>query len=85
MAWSVYLVRCADGSLYAGVSDDVGARVARHNAGKGARYTRSRLPVELVYQRRIGSKGRALSAEWRLKQLSRADKLVLVQRYLSRR
>lgn len=78
MRWYVYIVQCRDGSLYTGATDDVAARVAKHNAGKGARYTRSRRPVRLVWQRRAKDKSRALSVEARVKQLTRAQKLAMV-------
>ena len=77
--WFAYLVRCADGSLYAGVTNDLQRRVAAHNAGRGARYTRSRRPVRLVWQRAVAGKGRALSLEAQLKALSRAEKLRLLR------
>lgn len=70
-------MRCADGSLYTGCTNDLAARVAKHNAGKGARYTRSRRPVSLAWSRRVKDKSRALSLEARLKQLTRAQKLAL--------
>jgi len=70
--WHVYMVRCADGSLYTGIAADVDARVARHNAGKGARYTRGRRPVQLVYQEAQPDKGAALRREAAIKRL-RAD------------
>ncbi|MBS1149624.1 MAG: Excinuclease subunit-like protein, partial [Myxococcaceae bacterium] len=66
-SWSVYIVRCCDGSLYTGVSNDVPARVQRHNDGKGARYTRSRRPVALVWRRRVKDKSAALRLEAALK------------------
>ena len=78
MGWSVYLLRCADGSLYCGIARDVGARVAAHEAGKGARYTRGRGPLQLVAVRRCREKGTALRIEHAVKQLSRSDKLALV-------
>jgi putative endonuclease len=74
-SWFVYVVRCRDGSLYTGATNDVTRRVAAHNAGPGARYTRSRGPVELVWKRRAVDKSAALSFEARLKRLSRAEKL----------
>lgn len=73
----VYLVRCGDGTLYTGYSTDVTRRVATHNAGKGAKYTRARLPVELVGQWEYPSRGAALSAEHRIRRLSRQAKLTL--------
>ncbi len=77
-SWHVYMVRCADDSLYTGCTNDLPRRVAAHNAGKGARYTRSRGPVEVVWSVRVKDKSSALSREARVKQLTRAEKLVLV-------
>jgi putative endonuclease len=77
--WFVYVVRCRDGSLYTGVSTDVDSRVAVHNAGKGARYTRARRPVQVVHVERKQSRGNALKREAAIKALSRAQKLALVQ------
>jgi predicted GIY-YIG superfamily endonuclease len=76
--WFVYVVRCRDGSLYTGISTDVEARVARHNAGAGARYTRARRPVALLYVERKRSRSTALRREHAIKGLSRAAKLDLV-------
>lgn len=78
MAWFVYVVRCCDGSLYTGVSVDVEARVAAHNAGRGARYTRSRVPVALVHMERKRSRSTAQSREAAIKALPRAAKLALL-------
>lgn len=78
MPWFVYLVRCGDGSLYCGMTNDLTARIAKHNAGTGARYTRSRLPVVLVWRRRARDRSDALSLEARIKRLSRGQKLDLV-------
>jgi len=75
--WFVYLVRCADESLYTGISTDVVARVAAHNAGRGARYTRARLPVELVHVERKRSRSTALRREAEIKALPRTAKLLL--------
>ena len=79
-SWHVYMVRCADDSLYTGCTNDLVKRVAAHNAGKGARYTRSRGPVEVVWSVRVKDKSAALSREYRVKQLSREEKLALVKR-----
>ncbi len=76
--WSVYLLRCRDGSLYAGATCDLPRRVAQPAAGRGARYTRSRLPVALVWSARAGTRSAALRREAALKRLSRAEKLALV-------
>ncbi len=80
--WWVYMVRCADDSLYTGSTNDLDRRLQAHNTGKGARYTRSRRPVELVWSRRLKDKSAALSLEARLKQLSRPEKLALVRQPL---
>jgi putative endonuclease len=79
-AWHVYMVRCADDSLYTGCTNDLVKRLAAHNAGKGARYTRSRGPVEMVWSVRVKDKSAALSREHRVKRLTRAEKLALVRR-----
>lgn len=77
--WTVYIVRCADGTLYCGVAVDVEARIGTHQKGKGARYTRGRLPVRLVYQQRGLDRGAALRRELEIKKLSRAAKLSLIE------
>ncbi len=77
--WHVYLLRCRDGSLYCGATNDLAARVARHAAGKGARYTRSRLPVALVLSVRAKDRSAALRREAAVKRLSRAAKVALVE------
>jgi putative endonuclease len=77
--WHVYMVRCADDSLYTGCTNDLVRRVDAHNAGKGARYTRSRRPVEVVWTVRVKDKSAALSREAKLKQLTRVEKLKLVR------
>ena len=76
----MYVVKCADGTLYTGYSPDVEARVAAHNAGKGAKYTKTRRPVELVGSAAFETKHEAMSAEWHFKQLSRAKKDELLAR-----
>ena len=79
MDWHVYMVACADGSLYTGVAKDVAKRVATHNSGQGAKYTRARRPVRLVHQEDGYSRGGALSREWAIKRLSRHEKLGLIR------
>jgi putative endonuclease len=74
----VYLLRCRDRSIYCGWTVDVEARVAAHRAGKGARYTRSRLPVELAAVIELPDESSARREEARIKRLSRADKLTLI-------
>ena len=73
----VYLLRCRDGSLYCGWTDDLERRVATHNAGKGARYTRSRKPVRLVWSEELADRSAALKREIAVKRLTRAQKLAL--------
>ncbi len=75
--WFVYVVRCRDGTLYTGISRDVAARLAKHNAGTGARYTRGRGPVALVHAERKRSQGAALRREAAIKALPRSKKLAL--------
>ena len=75
----MYVVSCADGTLYTGYTTDVEHRVGVHNAGPGAKSTRSRLPVRLVAQARFQSKQEAMSAEYHFKRLSRAEKERLVE------
>ena len=75
----VYLLRCGDGTLYTGCTNDLRRRLAVHNAGKGAKYTRSRLPVSLVYWESLPDKSSALRRESAIKRLSRAQKLSLIQ------
>jgi len=72
--WHVYVLRCADGTLYTGVARDVAARLKAHNAGKGARYTRGRLPVALVYTEAAAGRGAAQQREYRIKRLPAAAK-----------
>ena len=73
-----YMLRCADGSLYTGWTKDLEQRLQTHNAGRGGKYTRSRLPVELVYREEFGTKEEAMSREWHLKRLTRQEKLRLI-------
>jgi putative endonuclease len=74
----VYLLRCADGSLYCGWTVDVERRVAAHNTGRASRYTSRRLPVELAAAWELESERAARSMEWRIKQLTRGEKLALL-------
>ena len=74
MYWSVYMVRCADGSYYTGIAKDLDARIDVHNQGKGAKYTRSRLPVTLVYTELAPDRSTASQREHAIKQLSRESK-----------
>ena len=80
----VYILRCADGSLYTGAAVDVEQRLATHRAGRGARYTRGRLPVDLVYVEPCRDWSAALRREHQLKRLTKAQKEALVKRRASR-
>lgn len=77
-AYWVYILRCADDTLYTGITDDVERRIAAHNSGKGAKYTRGRGPVKVVYRERCPDKPAALRREWAIKRLSRKEKLRLI-------
>jgi putative endonuclease len=78
--WTVYILRCADGSLYTGVTRDIARRVVEHNSSGrlAARYTRARRPVVLVYKEAVRTRASACRREYRIKQLSRIEKLILV-------
>jgi len=74
--WVVYLIRCSDNSLYCGVTNNLQTRLAAHNSGKGAKYTRSRQPVELVAASSKMSKSDALKLEYRIKKISSSMKII---------
>jgi putative endonuclease len=78
--WFVYILRCADGTFYTGITRDVGRRCRRHNEGTASRYTRSRRPVRLVYQERQPDQGSALRREAAIKAMSRGEKVALIRR-----
>ena len=75
-----YILKCKDGSLYTGWTNDLEQRVAAHNPGKGAKYTKARRPVELVYFEEFETKEQAMKREYAIKQMARKDKLELVRR-----
>lgn len=77
--WSVYILRCGDGTLYTGITDDVPARLQAHRNGKGAKYTRGRGPLELVYREELESHSAAAKREWQIKQLKKMEKIELCQ------
>lgn len=77
MAWHCYLLECADGTLYCGITNDLDKRLAAHNAGEGAKYTRGRAPVKLLYREPCADKSAALKREMEIKALPRAAKLAL--------
>lgn len=76
--WTIYLLRCADGSLYAGITNDLAARISAHNEGRGAKYTRSRRPVELAWKKSRQPATAARRLEPRIKRLHRDAKLALI-------
>ena len=78
MGISCCMLRCRDGSLYTGWTNDLEGRLRCHNAGRSGKYTRSRLPVELVYCESFETKAETMSREWHLKRLPRAEKLKLL-------
>ena len=75
----IYILRCADGTLYTGWTNDLEKRLAAHQSGKGGKYTRARLPVELVHSERFDTKQEAMHREWEIKQLTREEKLALIE------
>lgn len=79
VSWYVYMLRCGDGSLYTGCTDNIPRRLAIHQSGKGAKYTRSRLPVELAYWEELPDKPAALRREAAIKRLTRQEKLGLIE------
>lgn len=76
--WYLYILSCGDGTLYTGITTDVEKRLNAHRAGKGAKYTRGRVPLELVYRETCGTHSQALQREWAVKQLSREEKCKLI-------
>ena len=80
MGWFVYMLRCGDGSLYTGYTDNVARRLAVHQSGKGAKYTRSRPPVTLAYQEELPDKSSAMRREAAIKRLTRRQKLELIEK-----
>lgn len=84
MAAFVYMLRCKDGSLYTGWTNDLEHRLAMHNSGRGAKYTRGRGPLELVYSEELPDKEAALRRECAIKKLRREQKLALLQSWQSR-
>ena len=78
--WYLYILRCKDDTLYTGITTDVEKRLEAHRSGKGAKYTRGRAPLELLYRETCGSHSQALKRELEVKALPRSEKLELVQR-----
>jgi len=79
MIWSCYILRCADDTLYTGITNDLEKRLAAHNEGTAAKYTRARGPVELVFMEDCADRSAASKREMAIKSLTRAEKLVLIQ------
>lgn len=81
--WVVYFLRCNDNSLYCGITNDIEKRIKVHNMGKGAKYTRNKLPVKLVYIQKVDNKSEALKLEYKLKKLTKRDKekMIVSQNY----
>ncbi len=79
MGWFCYLLHCADDTLYCGITNDLEKRLAAHNAGTASKYTRVRLPVELIFAESCADRSVASKREMEIKKLTRADKLALVQ------
>jgi putative endonuclease len=77
--WYVYILECSDGSLYTGCTNDVNKRHAVHNSGKGAKYTRTRLPVKVVYSEKAENRSEASKRESAIKKLSRVGKIQLIE------
>ena len=78
MSWLCYVLRCKDDTLYCGITNDLDKRLAAHNAGEGAKYTRGRTPVKLIYCESCSDKSAALKREMAIKNLPRTEKLALV-------
>ena len=78
MTWVVYILLCKDETLYTGITNDLENRIEKHNSSKGAKYTRGRGPVKLMYSRNMEDKSSALKEEYRIKQLSRVAKYLLI-------
>lgn len=79
--WYLYILRCKDGSLYTGITTNVEKRLEAHSSGRGAKYTRGRGPLELVYRESCGTHSDALKREWAIKTLTREQKLALIASY----
>ena len=77
-SWFVYIVECSDGTLYTGIAVDVAARVREHNAGTGAKYTKSRRPVNVVYQEKAKNRSAASKREYEIKHLTRRQKFTII-------
>lgn len=79
--WFLYILRCGDGSLYTGITVNIADRLEKHRSGKGAKYTKGRGPLELVYQEKCGSHSHALKREYAMKQITKSEKEKLISMY----
>ena len=79
MTWHIYIIRCRDNTLYTGITTDVVRRMEEHNNGVGAKYTKTRRPVKLVYQEIAKNRSEALKREWAIKHLSKQEKCVTIE------
>ena len=77
--WYLYILRCGDGTLYTGITTDVEKRLEQHRSGKGAKYTRGRGPLELVYREELEDHSAALKREWAVKKMTREEKVRLIE------
>jgi predicted GIY-YIG superfamily endonuclease len=78
--WSLYILKCGDGTLYTGITNDLDRRVAQHNSGTASRYTRSRLPVTIIHREPCKNRSSALKKEYAMKQLSRTEKEAYIKK-----
>lgn len=78
--WFVYILNCADGTLYTGITNDLDRRIKAHNAGTASKYTRVRRPVSIVYSEEVETKGDALRRELQIKRLTRSEKMAIIKK-----
>ena len=76
--WVVYILKCRDNTFYTGITNDLSTRLATHNAGKGAKYTRGRIPVRVVYSEKVKNKSEASIREYQIKKMNRTEKTLLI-------
>ena len=77
--WKIYIVKCSDDTYYTGITNDLTARINKHNSGKGAKYTKTRTPVQLMYSETVLTKSEALKREYQIKRLTRKQKEELIK------
>ncbi len=80
MFWTVYILKCADNTLYTGITNNLERRLQQHEEGQGAKYTRGRAPLKLLYTETCENRSLASKREWEVKRLSRAEKLALMSK-----